>query len=658
VTVKLDADALDSAMSALEDLASAIDFHRNWCIKDSPVELASLAEGTQLTRVRDWMTDQVAEPLGVVRDLARLLDTEGGTVEFEGSGDIDDLRAKLGTELAEHMADFGDLDSPEDIEDFQNLMVILDRYKDDIVVSGAFHTELGPEGLAQLMDKARTLTDPNGQYQNYLLNNLSGDSTPSYPEASELAVQFQDGIAALMADSLATGSLWKDFPDSYATDLADYGDGSTAAIIFDYAGRHGDVFARDFLNDAGNALLEREDGLGGMYWSGMGIPTQFGTADMDSMQDPVLQWMEALRHNGAASQDQLLDPERAEYLLDDRFYLYEDVEGGAAGDVLAAATVDEALNSGTMGENAAKISSWALNHFGGEADPRDGLKEELGGIVATYIRDVSRVALDPDSADTPGIYGPGDLPAGLFEGDGFPPYGITLDRGALNNLLDDIGDNDSAVSIIGDSAGRFTQARLDQAIETTVRDGHLKGTEIGLDDPFYNATYTNSAITGFLYDGLYDGSIADAKEDDAAQERMWKLLMVPTEYVKVPGGPVGSYVVGEVKDLVKKEFVGGGASEAVTDAEDGYNTVRNFTLLQSLHTLVTSDAAADFPAGDLRDDWPTDDYGNPKNPNEMSAPERTSIIASITGTGETTGYGAAANTAARSGMDTLQEQYK
>jgi len=655
VTVKLDADALDSAMSALEDLASAIDFHRNWCIKDSPVELASLAEGTQLTRVRDWMTDQVAEPLRVVRDLARLLDTEGGTVEFEGSGAIDDLRAKLGTELAEHMTDFDDLDSPEDIEDFQNLMVVLDRYKDDIVVSGAFHTELGPEGLAQLMDKARTLTDPLGQYQNGILS-LSGDSTPSYSEASELAIQFQDGIAALMADSLATGSLWKDFPDSYATDLANYGDGSTAAIIFDYAGRHGDVFARDFLNDAGNALLEREDGLGGMYWSGMGIPTQFGTADMDSMQDPVLQWMEALRHNGAASQDQLLDPERAAYLLDERFYLYEDVEGGAAGDVLAAATVEEALNSGTMGENAATISSWALNHFGGEADPRDGLKEELGGIVATYIRDVSRVALDPDSADEPGIYGSDDLPNGLFEGDGFPPYGITLDRTALNNLLGDIGDNDSAVSIIGDAAGRFTQARLDDAVHTTVSSGSLGG-EIGEDDPFSYATYTNASITGFLYDGLYDGSIADAKEDDAAQERVWKLLMVPTEFVKAPGGPVGSYVVGQVKDLVKNEFVGGGASAAVTEAEDGYNSVRTFTLLQSLHTLVASDAAADFPAGSLRDDWPTDDYGNLKNPNEMSSGERTDVIASITGTDKNNGYAAAAYKSSMSGMDTLQKQY-
>ena len=657
MTVKLDAAALDSAISGLEDLASAIDFHRNWCTKDCPVELASLAEGTGLTQVRDWMNDQVVNPLRIVRDLAQLLDSEGGTVELEGSGAIDVLRAKLGAELAEQMADSGDLDTPEDIEDFQDLMATLDRYKDDIVVSGAFHTELGPEGLAQMLDKARALTDPSGQYQNYLLNNLSGSSDPSYPEASELAVQFQDDIAALLADSLATGSLWKDFPDSYAKEFADYGNGSTAAIIFDYAGRNGDVFARDFLNDAGDALLEREDGAGGMYWSGMGNGLQFGTTDMDSMQDPVLQWMEALKHNGAASQDQLLDPERAEYLLDERFYLYEDVEGGAAGDVLASATIDQALNSGTMGENAATISSWALNHFGGDADPRDGLKEELGGIVATYIRDVGRVALDPDSSDTPGIYGPGDLPPGLFEGVGFPPYGIRLDRGALNNLLDDIGDNDSAVSIIGDAAGRFTQARLDDAVNTTVNSGALDG-EIGLDDPFYNTTYTNSAITGFLYDGLYDGSIADAKADDAEQERIWKLLMVPTEYAKVPGGPVGSFVVGEVKDLVKKEFVGGGASEAVTDAEDGYNTVRTYTLLQSLHTLVTSDAAADFPAGSLREDWPTDSSGHPLNPNEMTSGQRTDVIASITGTDQDNGYAAASHTASMSGMDTLQEQYK
>lgn len=602
MTVKLDAAALDSAISGLNDLATAIDFHRNWCTKDSPVALDSLAEGTGLTRVRDWMTDQVANPLQVVRDLARLLDTEGGgTVEFEGSGDIDTLRAMLGTELAEHMADFGDLDTPEDIEDFQTLMTMLDKYKDDTVVSGAFHTELGPEGLAHILDKARALTDPNGQYQANL-KNLTGDSNPSYPEASQLAIDFQDGIAALLANSLATGSLWKDFPDSYATDLANYGNGSTAAIIFDYAGRNGDVFARDFLNDAGDALLEREDGLGGMFWSDMGNDIQFGTADMDSMQDPVLQWMEALKHNGAASQDQLLDPERAKYLLDERFYLYEDVEGGAAGDVLAAATIDQAFNTGTMGKNAATISAWAIDHFGGGADPRDGMKDELGGIIATYIADADRVAQSGLTGDA-GIYEDGELLPPWLKDQGLPPYGITMNVADLRGVLNDIGDNEVGSSAVADATMRLNAARLQAGI-----DSQLGDTGDQIVDPILRSAGANAQLTGFMQDNLLSGAIMDAEADAKTRKKMAELFTIPLNLVPTTGtGPVGPFIMGQVKEQIVNGYVGTGVPDEISMSVEKFGEAKNATTLQALQMILESNAThgpdQQLPVGDLTKLW-------------------------------------------------------
>lgn len=491
MTVKLDVTALKSAVDALQSLADAIDFHRDWCTRDCPVDLASLAEGTTLTGIRDWLTDQKPD-VQTVHDLAYLLDTEGnGPVEIPGTGSLEEIREQLGTELAQQMRDGDPIENPEDMERYADMLTMLDRYEDDIRVTGAFHTELGPEGLSTV-------------------------------------------------------------------------------------------------------------------------------------------------------------------LLDDRHYLYEDTQGTAAGDVLAAATVQHALDNNYQGENAATISSWAISYFGGKADPPDGVKEELGAIVSTYIRDVGRVALDPNSADTPGTYGPDDeLPPGLFEGEGFPPYGIRLDRTALNNLLGDIGDNDVAISLIGDANGRLAQGRLDQAVHTTVNGGPF----VDEADPFNGATLTNSAVTGFLYDGLFDGRIDDAQGDAAEREKMWKFLMVPTEFVEVPGGPIGNYVVGSIKDRLKEEFVGDGVAESISSAEDGYNEVRTFTTMQSLYTLVTNEEAASLPAGSLREDWPTDSSGNPVHPNDLTSQQQTDIIASVNDPSDNQGYALSTYKNGLSGMDLLQEQY-
>lgn len=654
MTVKLDAAALDSAITGLKDLASAIDFHRNWCTKDSPVPLDSLAEGTGLTHVRDWMLDQVTEPLQVVRDLARLLDTEGGgTVEIEGSGDIDTLRAMLGTEIAHHMADFGDLDTPEDIEDFETLMTMLDKYKDDIVVSGAFHTELGPEGLAQILDKARALTDPGGQYAANL-ENLTGESDPTYANASQLAVEFQDGIATLLADSLATGSLWKDFPDSYAKEFADYGNGSTAAIIFDYAGRNGDVFAYDFLNDAGDALLEREDGLGGMYWSGMGDGIQFGTAHMDSLQDPVLQWMEALKHNAGASQHQLLDPDRAEYLLDERFYLYEDVEGGAAGDVLATATINQAFNTGTMGEDAAKISSWAIDHFGGGADVRDGMKEEMGGIIATYIADADRVA-QSGTTDGAGVYEDGELLPAWLKNQGLPPYGITMDVSDLRGVLNDIGDNDVAASAVADATMRLNAVRLQAGI-----DSELGDTGEQIVDPILRSTGSNAQLTGFMQDNLLSGGIMDAESDAKSRKKMAELFTIPLNLIPTTGtGPVGPFIMGQVKEQIVTGYVGTGVPDAISSSEEKFGEAKNATTLQALQIILESNANhgpdQQLPVGNLTDTWHHTN-GHPDPVSSLSDSEISAILASAEG-GISNGYAGPVKDEVDGGIADLISQY-
>ena len=186
MTVRMNVGALDSAISAVEELANDIANARTACINAVPYRgpsLSSLTGGSVTVTAPEWLREQKTDPLGGVLDLARLLDTDGeGEVVWTGStdGSIQDIKEELGRQIAARAEDLEDVESSEDLDEFLETLELLDTYADDPDVTGAFVNAIGPEGLNRLIQQAGSMTGPYADYPNP--NGIYEDS--SYGEES------------------------------------------------------------------------------------------------------------------------------------------------------------------------------------------------------------------------------------------------------------------------------------------------------------------------------------------------------------------------------------------------------------------------------------------------------------------------------------------
>lgn len=108
-----------------------------------------------------------------------------------------------------------------------------------------------------------------------------------------------------------------------------------------------------------------------------------------------------------------------------------------------------------------------------------------------------------------------------------------------------------------------------------------------------------------------------------------------------------------MKSQLTDAYVGNGASDAVSSANDVFDDIQAHTRIQALHTLVTSDAG--LPIGGLADAWPQDAHGHPKSIAELTNEEETAIINLVNTGGE--GYASDAFSGALAGTDVFLEQY-
>ena len=656
-TVTIGIDSLRIAIDKLDTLASSINSARASAQASTPIGLPSLADGSALSRKARWLEEQKA-PLQTVLDLGILLDDKhSGTVSFTGSGDIDSIKAMLGRELANDLDDVGDIEDVGDRERMTELAAVLARYATDPAVAGPFAQELGPDGVVSVLQQLRGLTDETGSYLNW----IAADGEDVWKETGHLE-ELQDSLATSLAQAVGAASNVEGFDKDFGDQLVngDHSDAWSIGTLFQYGAKNDVVFGEDLLVSAGEALLEREESMGWQQWQvNQETPTLFGTDHSDDklVDDPVLQWMTSLANNSDASQTILLDEDRADYLLDGRDTPYED--GTAAGDVLRSATIDRALDTGQAGKNAATISSHALDYFGGDATPPEGVKEELGGIIATYMADVDRTSTRSDDGG-PGIYAGEhpDLPR-FLDGVDLPYYGLEIDKDDLTNILEDVGDNDAAVSTIGGAAARYNQVRLNDGAAFALNgpDGDDPSWGVGTEgDPFVKAINESSELQGFLQDGLINGAIDGSEDEAAARRKVASLFMLPTEYVPVPGGPVGNFVVKTIKDEVTNAYVGDGVNTEISEGNDQYETARRSTQLQAYYSLLGAESEhpwaeldagsqhrtepdgdrSQFAAGDLRDAWPGAAYGRPVPPSDLTGDQ---IKAIFDRAEQTPGYG-------------------
>lgn len=144
-SVSLDSGQLAAARRAVTALASAIESQRHAVTSGTPVSLAPLADGGPARWAAVWLEQQVAG-LRSLEDLARLLETTGGTASYDGSGSFEEASRRLGPEIARVL---GSLD-PEDQQDLVALAGIaglLQRYSGDPQVENALIEEVAGTGL-------------------------------------------------------------------------------------------------------------------------------------------------------------------------------------------------------------------------------------------------------------------------------------------------------------------------------------------------------------------------------------------------------------------------------------------------------------------------------------------------------------------------------
>jgi hypothetical protein len=305
-----------------------------------------------------------------------------------------------------------------------------------------------------------------------------------------------------------------------------------------------------------------------------------------------------------------------------------------AGKVLKTATVDVANHENYQyAMNAADISSHALYILGDkDAAPLDGVKEEVGQIVGTYIMSAQGV-MNNAGQEHAGInlaYINGDWPEPFTEADGFPRYGINLNKSVLTNVLNDIGDNDEAARTVGQATTMYNQAWLDKAAT-------MPRTET--DEQFTNTVAQASLFSGYMQDGLLDGKILGADAEVEARKKAAELFTLPLDFIKTDKVPViGDYIMGEIKDGITEAYAGDN-SEAVVAANTEWNNTLTTTKLQSFYAMAESGNYNDI---EVVQNWPTEN-GEPVSPDKLTRDQINAILGPVRGydgdeTGRDVGY--------------------
>ena len=144
-TVRLDSRQLAAARRAVSELAERLETQRHRATRGTPVALAGLQDGGAAAQAAAWLAEQVAG-LQSLEDLARLLETQGSSASYDGSGSFEDAARRIGPEIGHVLASL-DPDHPGDLTSLTGLADLLQRYSGDPAVENALIDEVGGSGL-------------------------------------------------------------------------------------------------------------------------------------------------------------------------------------------------------------------------------------------------------------------------------------------------------------------------------------------------------------------------------------------------------------------------------------------------------------------------------------------------------------------------------
>jgi hypothetical protein len=501
---------------------------------------------------------------------------------------------------------------------------LTEEHKNDPYFGQTVSTTLGPEKIVDIMQKAKYLSSEN----------------PNYPgrdtlEEKNRIAGIQDDIATTLAVSLAAGSRAPGGLPDYAKKIVD-DDPRMAGYLFKYADRANVAFGGEFTHQAGVTLMGHETPDPAIWQQRYGNDFYtFGTdPNLDEDQDPMLWFLRAADNSVDSAQGVMGDRDLMQYLIADQ----PDWDGrdDQAGNILRVATIDAARLPVPDGSNpqdsqawkAAQISSNALDIAGQGKKPHDGVREELGGIIALYMPDVDRAFKNPDPGG-PGVYDhtkDGWQPG--VPGAGWPQFGIKIDDDDLRDVLGDVASSDTAVKIIGESAATFNQTRLIQGAQG------VDGWNGPNDSPFQIAAHESTQLQGFLVDSLAHGDISDAEDLEEKRKKVATAMLLPVSLASnlVPTGsewaePLVDATVGKLSDEVAENvFKGDSVKLAYEEANSNWDQSRQQLKMQVL--------IAAYHSGQLP---PEVDWPEGKTPDQLSDEEKARLLQQAAGVQGPTG---------------------
>ncbi|MFI6828091.1 hypothetical protein ACIBG5_13385 [Kribbella sp. NPDC050241] len=601
--IKIDIKLLDSALKKLDNLVSAVDSNRKSASSNTPISLSSLEDG-DLGKTTKWLTEQKPE-LQTRLDLARLLDVDGdgqATYSVKDGDTLAAVKRALGDEMGKQLKDL-DIDSVDDRKRAAALAKLLQRYQDDKDVSGQVMNGLGPKGLTDVMNKLKDVfgRNSNGYWQRTM--NVGDEHTA--------LIDLQEQMGKGLAGMFSTASDKMD--PSWGTKVAE--DPWAAAILLHYIDKSRKDVDPAIFESMGTALKDREHN-DPTIWGQIYNDPDYRHFGEDSFKEinPLREYLNVADNSTRDAQAVMGNKDLRHYFTVER--QDSDHLSTQAGKVLSVATTDAAYSENKdVAKKAAEISSDLLYDIGDKGKPLDGIKEEVGGIIATYIADADRVHDQSAGEKTPGVHswGAGEYPYGygLGKESGIPEFGINLDQKHLRGALEDIGGNEAAASAVGRATSILNAARFDYAAEHQAED---KGS-------MHKAGHESATLAGFMTDGLVNGDIDGQEEAAKERKKIAQLFTSPIDLVKTDKVPViGDLVKGAVKDAIVDGYTADKTSDAIKSANEGQAHTMSLTQLQALYAMEKHDV----PTGIK--DWP-EENGHPKAPEQLSEKELRRVLA-------------------------------
>jgi hypothetical protein len=153
-----------------------------------------------------------------------------------------------------------------------------------------------------------------------------------------------------------------------------------------------------------------------------------------------------------------------------------------------------------------------------------------------------------------------------------------------------------------------------------------------------------------MQDSMITGDIDDEAQRAEERRKVAQLFTLPLDVIPVGkmfkplvgeqvtdyiAAPIAKYIIGDVDKSIEGGFTGNGVASATSAGNDAYGAAVVQTRVQALYSLVTTDVIDDsgthhtLPSGNLANDWPSDEYGNPKTPGELTKADIASIMQSV-----------------------------